>query len=110
LTALVHDIGKCAISNRIWYKAEELSVSERLEKERHTFETQFFPSHGKPFAEWADVAASVQERADGSGYHRRSLLNDLGSNILAAANEYDELTHTLPRRAQHWTLKLQLKN
>lgn len=98
LTALVHDIGKCAISNRIWYKAEELSVSERLEKERHTFETQFFLSHGKPFAEWANVAASVQERADGSGYHRRSFLNDLGSNILAAANEYDELTHGSPAR------------
>ena len=98
LAALVHDIGKCAISNRIWYKSVELSVSERLEMERHTFQTQFFLSHGNPFAEWADVAASAQERADGSGYHRRSSLNDLGSNILAAANEYDELTHGTPAR------------
>lgn len=99
LTALVHDIGKCAITNRIWYKADALSVSERLEMERHTFQTQFFLSHGTPFAEWADVAASAQERADGSGYHRRSQLSDLASNILAAANEYDELTHGSPARA-----------
>ena len=98
LTALVHDIGKCAISNRIWYKEDALSVSERLEMERHTFQTQFFLSHGTPFAEWADVAASAQERADGSGYHRRSQLSDLASNILAAANEYDELTHGTPAR------------
>lgn len=98
LTALVHDIGKCAISNRIWYNTKDLSISERLEMERHTFQTQFFLSHGNPFAEWADVAASVHERADGSGYHRRSPLSDLGSNILAAANEYDELTHDLPAR------------
>lgn len=98
LAALVHDIGKCAISNRIWYKAGELSVSERLEMERHTFQTEFFLSHGYPFVEWAEVAASVQERADGSGYHRRTPISDLGTNILAAANEYDELTHNSPKR------------
>lgn len=98
LAALVHDIGKCAISNRIWYKAGELSVSERLEMERHTFQTEFFLSHGYPFVEWAGVAASVQERADGSGYHRRTPISDLGTNILAAANEYDELTHNSPKR------------
>lgn len=99
LTALVHDIGKCAISNRIWYKDTPLSVSERLDMERHTYQTLYFLSHGEPFAEWAEVAASVQERADGSGYHRRAPLTDLASNILAAANEYDELTHALPGRA-----------
>ncbi len=99
LAALVHDIGKCAITNRIWYKADPLSVSERLEMERHTYQTQFFLSHGTPFAEWADVAASAQERSDGSGYHRRMPLSDLASNILAAANEYDELTHGSTGRA-----------
>ena len=99
LSALVHDIGKCAISNRIWYKSEELTVSERLEMERHTYQTRFFLSHGLPFSDWAEVAASAQERADGSGYHRQSRLSDLASNILAAANEYDELTHGSPARA-----------
>lgn len=98
LAALVHDIGKCAISNRIWYNSDGLSSSERLEMERHTFQTQFFLSHAKPFSEWADIAASVHERADGSGYHRRLPLSDLGANILATANEYDELTHDNPLR------------
>jgi HD-GYP domain-containing protein (c-di-GMP phosphodiesterase class II) len=98
LAALVHDIGKCAISNRIWYKETELSVSERLEMERHTFQTQYFLSHGNPFMEWVKVASSVHERADGSAYHRRSAMPDLASNILAAANEYDELVYPLPGR------------
>ncbi|WP_306260055.1 HD domain-containing phosphohydrolase [Pararhizobium sp. IMCC21322] len=98
LGALVHDIGKCAINNRIWYKETELAVSERLEMERHTYQTQFYLSHGSPFSQWAGVAASVQERADGSGYHRGVPLTDLGANILAAANEYDELTHGMPNR------------
>ena len=52
-----------------------------------------------PFSDWAEVAASAEERADGSGYHRRSQLSDLASNILAAANKYDELTHGCPAQA-----------
>lgn len=99
LAALVHDVGKCAISNRIWYKPVDLSVSERLEMEGHTFQTEFILSHGAPFTEWAQLAAAVQERADGSGYHRRVALSDLASNILAAANEYDELTNATPAKA-----------
>lgn len=98
LTALVHDIGKCAISNRIWYKPTELSMSEQLEMQGHTFQTQFILSHGAPFAAWADTAASSMERADGSGYHRRMALSDTAANILAAANAYDELTHATPAR------------
>ncbi len=98
LSALVHDIGKCAINNRIWYKESDLAVSERLEMERHCFQTQFYLSHGRPFSQWAKVAASVHERADGSGYHRGIALKDLSANILAVANEYDELTHGLPNR------------
>lgn len=100
LTAMVHDIGKCAISNRIWYKPTDLSVSERLELEGHTFQTQFILCHGEPFSEWAEVASSCQERADGSGYHRNTAISCIASNILSAANEYDELTHSTPVRQQ----------
>ncbi len=96
LAALVHDIGKCAISNRIWYKAAELSVSERIEMQRHSFQTEYVLSHGEPFAAWSRIASCVQERADGSGYHRRVALPDLACNILAVANEYDELTNSTP--------------
>jgi len=99
LSALVHDLGKCAINNRIWYKETNLAISEQLEMERHSFQTQFYLSHGKPFSQWANVAASVHERADGSGYHRGIRLTDLAANILAVANEYDELTHGMPNRA-----------
>jgi len=101
LAALVHDIGKCAISNRIWNKKTELSVSERLEMEGHTFQTEFILSHGMPFSEWAYISAAAQERADGSGYHRRMPMSDMACNILAAANKYDELTHSTPIRKAH---------
>lgn len=96
LAGLVHDIGKCAISNRIWYTPTDLSVSERLEMQGHTFQTEFILSHGRPFSDWVHISAAVQERADGSGYHRRERISDMARNILAAANEYDELTHSTP--------------
>lgn len=98
LAGLVHDIGKCAISNRIWYKPTDLSVSERLEMQGHTFQTEYVLSHGEPFTSLAHLASSVQERADGSGYHRRTALTDLGCNILAAANDYDEAVNATPAR------------
>jgi len=89
--ALVHDIGKCAISNRIWYKSAPLNVSEQLEMEGHSFQTEFILSHGAPFKPYAHIAACAHERADGSGYHRRVPLSDVACNILAVANTYDEL-------------------
>ncbi len=98
LAALVHDIGKCAISNRIWAKVDALTVSERLEMEGHTFQTEFILSHGDPFREWAALSASAHERADGSGYHRRARMSDMACSILAVANAYDELTHASPGR------------
>lgn len=98
LAGLVHDIGKCAVSNRIWEKPAPLSASERLEMEGHTYQTEFILSHGAPFSAWARVAGCVHERADGSGYHRRIPLTDLPCNILAAANLYDELTHPTAQR------------
>ena len=96
--ALVHDIGKSAISNRIWYKPSALSVSERLEMEGHSYQTELILSHAEPFSSWSHIAASAQERADGSGYHRRVRQLDVSCNILAAANEYDELTHDQSNR------------
>lgn len=95
---LVHDIGKCAISNRIWYKPSDLTVSERLEMEGYTFQTEFMLSHGAPFTSLAHLASSVEERADGSGFHRRVANTDLATNILAVANAYDELVNATPAR------------
>lgn len=96
--ALVHDIGKCTVSNRIWYKSTALSVSERLKMEGHSYQTELILSHAEPFSSWSHIAASAQERADGSGYHRRVAQTDVACNILAAANEYDELTHDQANR------------
>jgi HD-GYP domain-containing protein (c-di-GMP phosphodiesterase class II) len=96
--ALFHDLGKTTISNRIWNKETELSQSERLEMEGHSYQTEFIMGHAEPLRSLAPLAASSNERSDGTGYHKRSQITDLSANLLAAANEYDVLTHDLPTR------------
>jgi len=96
--ALFHDLGKATVSNRIWNKDTELSTSERLEMESHSYQTEFIMGHAEPLRSLAPLAAASNERSDGSGYHKRTPMSDLSTNLLAAANEYDVLTHDLPTR------------
>ncbi len=96
--ALFHDLGKTTVSNRIWNKETELSRSERLEMEGHSYQTEYIMGHAEPLRSLASLAASSNERADGSGYHKHTQMTDLSANLLAAANEYDVLTHDLPTR------------
>lgn len=96
---LLHDIGKCAVSNRILEKAGPLTASERLEFESYSFQTDFLLSHGAVFDLLRPVASSADERFDGSGFHRRVPVRGLAENILAAANLLDELCHDAPDRA-----------
>lgn len=95
-SALLHDIGKCAIDNRLLNKATDLSHAERLEFETHTFQTEYILSHGNPFRAFGTLPSTAEERFDGSGYHRRTDQKGLRENILAAANLYDELVFDSP--------------
>ena len=96
LGALLHDIGKCAIDNRLLNKAADLSHAERLEFETHSFQTEFILSHGNPFRTFGALPSTAEERLDGSGYHRRNEQKGLRENLLAAANLYDELVFDSP--------------
>ncbi|MCB1496881.1 MAG: hypothetical protein KDJ86_13920 [Bauldia sp.] len=95
---LIHDIGKCAIRNGIWDKAEPLSGFEEAEAETHCFHTEKILAMAGVFASIRRMASSVHERCDGSGYHRGTRLSDRGACLLAAANLYDELIHPQANR------------
>lgn len=97
-SALLHDIGKCAVDNRLLDKSDDLSHADRLEFESHSFQTEYILSHGNPFRELGTLPSSAEERFDGSGYHRRVAQNGLPKNLLAASNLYDELTFDRPGR------------
>lgn len=96
--ALLHDIGKCAVDNRLLNKSGDLSNSERLEFESHSYQTEYILSHGNPFRTLGALPSTAQERFDGSGYHRRVDQKGVPENLLAAANLYDELVFDRPGR------------
>ncbi len=95
-SALLHDIGKCSIQNRLLNKTTDLSHAERLEFETHSFQTEYILSHGNPFRTFGALPSSAEERFDGSGYHRRTDQKGLLENILASANLFDELVFDSP--------------
>jgi len=95
---LIHDIGKCAIPNGIWDKAEPLSSFEEAEAQTHCFHTEKILAMAGLLSAVRPMASTVHERCDGSGYHRGIRLAGRGACLLAAANLYDELTHAQASR------------
>ena len=98
--ALLHDIGKLGISNRILDKDGPLTDREFAEVRKHPKLTYDVLSRVTPFQGIAETAANHHEKLDGSGYHRGVTGDslDLLSRILAVADIYDALSRDRPYR------------
>jgi HD-GYP domain-containing protein (c-di-GMP phosphodiesterase class II) len=99
--ALLHDIGKLGVSNRILDKAGPLTPEERRQVQAHAGHTQRILERVTAFAPIVDIASAHHERLDGSGYHRGvdgSRLNPL-SRALAVADVCEALMADRPYRA-----------
>ena len=96
--ALLHDLGKLGISNRILDKPGGLTDEEYEEIKRHPKITYDILSRVGPFRPIAETAANHHEKLDGSGYHRGIGAEDLDlpSRILAVADIYDALSAERP--------------
>ena len=98
--ALLHDIGKLAISNRILDKPDKLTDEEFRAIQTHPVHTLRILERAPCFAPLADLAANHHEKLDGSGYPRsldaRHL--DLPMRVLAVADVYEALTADRPYR------------
>lgn len=99
LAGLLHDIGRTAVPNGIWEKPGALTSNERRMAESHDYHTMAVLRRSATFEEFADVAATAHERADGSGYHRGVRPTDPLGGILATADVYDALVSERPWRA-----------
>ena len=75
--ALLHDIGKLGISNRILDKPGGFTGEEYGEIKRHPKITHDILSRAGPFRPIAETAANHHEKLDGSGYHRGIGAEDL---------------------------------
>lgn len=96
--ALLHDIGKLGVSNRILDKPGSLTDEEYAKIKQHPRLTYDILSRVGPFRPIAQTAANHHEKLDGSGYHRGIGAEDLDlpSRILAVADIYDALSAERP--------------
>jgi len=98
--ALLHDIGKLGVSNRILDKAGPLTAAEHAALQRHPMLTEQILGRIASFGSLARIAGAHHERLDGSGYPRgldaRHIRRE--TRILTTADIFAELTADRPWR------------
>ena len=98
--AMLHDIGKLAISNRILDKPGPLSPRECAQVREHPLITARMLERIDGFAHLAPLAAAHHERLDGSGYPYGLAGESLTTSmrVLAVADVFEALTSARPYR------------
>lgn len=98
--ALLHDIGKIGVADRILLKPGPLTPDEWVEMRRHP-EIGFEIIEHIPFlSQAAQIVLSHQERFDGSGYPRGLAREEipLGARVFAIADTLDAIVSDRPYR------------
>jgi len=98
--ALLHDIGKLAISNRILDKAGPLTSREWSAVRAHPLHTEAVLQRAGPLRPIAGIAGAHHERLDGSGYPRGLRAGELAlaARLIAVADVYDSMVSSRPYR------------
>jgi HD-GYP domain-containing protein (c-di-GMP phosphodiesterase class II) len=98
--ALLHDLGKLGISNRILDKPGKMTDEEFAIMKTHPRLTEEILSKVPAFSELASVAGAHHERLDGRGYFRgiESAKLPLEARILMVADIFEALTAARPYR------------
>jgi HD-GYP domain-containing protein (c-di-GMP phosphodiesterase class II) len=100
VAALLHDVGRVAVSNRVWEKAGPLTDPEWEQVRLHAYHSERILAGSARLAALAPVVGMHHERLDRSGYHRGCGGADLprSARILAAADAYQAMTRHRPHR------------
>ncbi len=98
--ALLHDLGKLSISNRILDKPGPLTEEERMRFREHPLLAEQILGRVPGFLELAVLASAHHERLDGSGYPRGLADDalDMPMRVLAVADVYEALISDRPYR------------
>lgn len=98
--ALVHDLGRVAVSSEVWDRPGPLGAADRERVRLHCYWTDRILRRCPALEPLAQAASSHHERCDGSGYHRGVPAGDLPlpARLLAAADVLQALTQPRPYR------------
>lgn len=100
IAALLHDIGKLAVSKEIIEKDGPLTEQERFEINKHTYYTRWILEQITGFEDITDYAANHHEKLNGKGYPLHLKGAELGTleRIMAICDIYQALTEERPYR------------
>jgi len=101
IAALVHDIGRVAVSNALWDRPGPLGPGEMEQVRTHSFHTnRIVASIGGAIGDVAALASVAHERLDSSGYHRGLAAPGLSRwpRLVAAADVAQALSEARPHR------------
>ena len=100
VAAMLHDIGRVAISNAVWEKPGPLTSGEWEQVRLHPYHSERILSCTAALAPMAALAGAHHERMDGSGYHRgcSAAQIPLAARVLAAADALQAMTQARPHR------------
>ncbi len=98
--ALLHDVGKLAVSNSILDKNGKPTDEEWAAIRKHPYYTQQVLGKIAGFERISEIAAAHHERLDGKGYHQNvpGEKLDLDMRIITTADVFDALSATRPYR------------
>ncbi len=98
--ALLHDIGKLAISNTILDKPAKLTDEEFAVIKTHPAHSAAILKDVTAFADMADIAGGHHERLDGKGYPNNLKGDEISfdTRIVTTADVFDALTADRPYR------------
>jgi HD-GYP domain-containing protein (c-di-GMP phosphodiesterase class II) len=98
--ALLHDLGRVAVSNAIWEKPAALSTTEWERVRLHPYQSERILARSRVLEPLARTAGMHHERLDGSGYHRGAAGAQVpaAARVLAAADAFQAMTQDRPHR------------
>ena len=101
VAALLHDVGRAAVSNVVWEKPGPLTRAEWEQVRMHPYHSERILATSRSLEPMAPLAGAHHERLDGSGYHRGCAARELApaARALAAADAFQAMTQERPHRA-----------
>ena len=98
--ALLHDIGKLGLSNRILDKPGPLTSKEWTAVRAHPLQTEAVLHRAAALRPIAAIAGAHHERLDGSGYPRGLTAEELplAARLVTVADVYDSMVSSRPYR------------
>jgi HD-GYP domain-containing protein (c-di-GMP phosphodiesterase class II) len=99
--ALLHDLGRVAVSSHVWERPGALTATQREQVRLHPYHSERILARSAALQPLARIAGMHHERQDGSGYHHGAAGAQVPveARLLAVADAYQAMTQERPHRA-----------